>query len=272
MTSEFDRALALEPDEPNVFRARLSDRWSIGEAVHGGLLMALSASAAVAVAPDSHPHPFTYSGVFESPGSPGEARIDAQILRSGRTMTTAQVSVTQGRSERLRALLTLGDLLAHAEPVRKSPPPVDIAPIEDCIASTDAPESALTAASLLQRVELRMDPATVGWAVGKPSGAGELRAWVRLGDGRDPDPASLLFFLDVLPPVAFDIGAQGWVPTIEFSGYVRAMPAPGWLAVQLTTTTATGGLLEENARIWDSTGRLVAHSCQLASARYPTSD
>lgn len=95
-----------------------------------------------------------------------------------------------------------------------------------------------------------------------------MRGWIRFADGREPDPISLLTFLDAFPPVAFDLGSVGWVPTIEFTGYVRAVPAAGWLAVRLRTSTVTGNLLEEDAEIWDSTGRLVAHSRQLASARF----
>ena len=107
------------------------------------------------------------------------------------------------------------------------------------------------------------------WGVGKPSGKGRMRGWIRFKDGREPDALSLLFFLDALPPVAFDLGLLGWAPTLEFSGHVRAEPAPGWLQVELTTDNLSGALLEEDARIWDSTGRLVAQSRQLAAVRVP---
>ena len=82
---------------------------------------------------------------------------------------------------------------------------------------------------------LSLDPETAMWGVGKPSGKGRMRGWIRFKDGREPDALSLLFFLDALPPVAFDLGLLGWAPTLEFSGHVRAEPAPGWLQVELTT-------------------------------------
>ena len=79
----------------------------------------------------------------------------------------------------------------------------------------------------------------------------------------------LPFVLDAFPPVSFDLGAMGWAPTIEFSGHVRAVPAPGWLQIRLTTTNVSGGLLEEDCVVWDSTGRVVAQSRQLAGVRIP---
>ena len=80
---------------------------------------------------------------------------------------------------------------------------------------------------------------------------------------------SLLFFLDALPPVAFDLGIQGWAPTLELSTHVRAQPVDGWLRVELSTQTVTGSLMEEDAAIWDASGRLVAQSRQLAGIRVP---
>jgi hypothetical protein len=51
---------------------------------------------------------------------------------------------------------------------------------------------------------------------------------------------------------------------------VRAVPAPGWLQIRLTTTNVSGGLLEEDCVVWDSTGRVVAQSRQLAGVRMPS--
>ena len=45
---------------------------------------------------------------------------------------------------------------------------------------------------------------------------------------------------------------------------MRARPAAGWLRVRISTRNPGGGLLEEDAEVWDSAGRLVAQSRQLA--------
>lgn len=114
---------------------------------------------------------------------------------------------------------------------------------------------------------LKLDPSTLGWALGQPSGKGEMRAWFGLADGRDPDPLSLLLAVDALPPTAFEIGLKGWVPTVELTVHVRCRPAPGPLRVSITTRNLAGGFLEEDAEVWDSADRLVAQSRQLARAR-----
>ena len=87
---------------------------------------------------------------------------------------------------------------------------------------------------------------------------------MRLADGREPDPLALTMVVDALPPPVFDLGAVGWVPTIELTVHVRAMPAPGWLRMLATTRFLQGGYLEEDAEVWDSEDTLVAQSRQLA--------
>lgn len=93
-----------------------------------------------------------------------------------------------------------------------------------------------------------------------------MRAWFGLADGREPDPLALLLAVDALPPTAFELGLHGWVPTLELTVHVRALPAPGPLRVAITTRNLAGGHLEEDAEVWDSDDRLVAQSRQLARA------
>lgn len=268
MTSEYDQATSFELS--GTTRAvRLSSDWGIGNAVNGGIIMSLLAQTTSAVSSNAggHGDVLGLSAVFLSPGSDGDGRTTTEILRNGRSMTTAQTVLTQ-QDERVRAFVTLGDIDRYAEPVTLNPDPPQMPGPDDCLRSSDSPTDALSLTGLLSRVDLRMDPATAGWAIGQPSGAGEFRAWIRFADGREPDLHSLLFFLDAMPPVTFDLGAKGWVPTVQFSGYLHARPAPGWLQMRTRTTTVAGGLHEEDAQIWDSTGRLVAQSRQLASARF----
>ena len=89
-------------------------------------------------------------------------------------------------------------------------------------------------------------------------------AWFRLEDGREPDPISLLLVVDALPPVTFTHGNLGWAPTLELTAHVRAKPAAGWLKVRHATRNMAGGMFEEDCEVWDSAGRLVAQSRQLA--------
>ena len=279
MTSEFDLAMDLAPrtagDDCGSFRGRFTDEWLIGNAVNGGVVMAIATTALQRqlTGTGGHRDLLAFSGYFLTPSAPGEVVVETTVLRSGRTLSTGQMSVSQPGLdaqpiERMRALASFGDLDASAEVLRSATPPA-MAPPEQCLSTEQMPPSFLNASSLLERLDLRIDPVTAGWAMGKPSGKGEMRGWLRLKDGRAPDPTVLLFALDALPPVAFDLGILGWAPTLEFTGHVRARPAPGWLQVALTSENLTRGLMEEDARIWDSSGRLVAQSRQLCGVRIP---
>ena len=120
----------------------------------------------------------------------------------------------------------------------------------------------------MSRLDMRFDAASAGWAVGAPSGRGLLQCWFRLPD-REPDPLALLLAVDAMPPVTFDLGLPGWAPTLELTAHVRARPAPGWLRLRHATRNVAGGMFEEDCEVWDSAGRLVAQSRQLARSPRP---
>ncbi|WP_329455522.1 thioesterase family protein [Streptomyces sp. NBC_01497] len=270
--SEFDRDTAVTPRSPGVFAAELSPGWSILHALNGGYVLAVAGRALGRALP--HPDPFTVSAHFLTPSRPGPAEIRTETVRTGRTVSTGQAALVQfaddgSEVERVRVLATYGDLDALTDDVRTSAKPPAMPPPEECFGSSDGPTDAFGDSTLLKRLDVRMDPATSGWAVGRPTGAGELRGWFSLADARQPDPLSLLLAVDALPPAAFDLGISGWTPTVELTVHVRARPAPGPLRVTLATRNLAGGFLEEDAEVWDSADRLVAQSRQLARAPRP---
>jgi acyl-CoA thioesterase len=214
------------------------------------------------------------SAYFLTPGMPGAVTVRTEAVRRGRAVSTGQATLLQddgngGEVERVRVLATYGDLASVDGDVRTTAAPPQLPDPDACVSADQAPPDFLEHASLLQRLDMRLDPATVGWAMGKPSGKGEIRGWLRMADGREPDPLLLLLAVDALPPVSFDLGMPGWTPTLELTAHVRCRPAPGWLRVNLTSRTLSGGYLEEDAEVWDSEDRLVALSRQLARATSP---
>lgn len=274
--TEFDDALALTPAAEGVAHGRLDHGWWIGGGINGGLLMALATRALgnrLGTSDGRQTDPVALSAYFLSPSVEGPVEAVTDVARVGRTLSTGQVSLYQdgsdGRVERLRALGSFGDLEVMGETVLRSPAPPDLPPPEECFGASQAPTPMRGEVPLMERMDLRLDPRSVGWAVGEPSREGRMRGWVRFADERPVDALSLLFFLDALPPVAFDLGILGWAPTLEFTGHVRARPADGWLLAEVSTETVTATVMEEDARVWDSTGRLVAQSRQLAGIRTP---
>jgi hypothetical protein len=270
-TREFDRDTTVtpRPDAPGVYDAELSAGWTIMKAVNGGYLLALIGRALAEALP--HPDPFTITAHYLTASEPGPAVIRTQRVRTGRTLSTGQAALCQYAAdgtevERIRVVATYGSLDALSEDVRTSATPPVMPSYEQCLSPADGPVPVAGSSDLLERIDLRVDPATAGWALGAPSGKGEMRAWFGLADGRDPDPLALLLAVDALPPTAFDMGLTGWVPTVELTVHVRCRPAPGPLRVAVSTRNLAGGFLEEDAEVWDSQDRLVAQSRQLARA------
>jgi hypothetical protein len=109
-------------------------------------------------------------------------------------------------------------------------------------------------------------PADTPWGRQPGDGPFEITGWIRFADGSEPSVLSLLLMVDAYPPTLIGGLEVGWVPTVELTTHVRARPAPGWLLGTFRTRFLIDGLLEEDGELWDSEGRLVALSRQLAIA------
>jgi acyl-CoA thioesterase len=261
---DFDLATAVVPTGDR-FTATVDPGWTIGSRPNGGYLLALATRAALAVV--GQPHPLAVSAHFVAPPSPGPADLEARQLRSGRSVANARVTLLQEGQPRLEALVSGGRLERDDRPdwMADAEPP-DLAPVEDCVrGQTELPGGIRVA--ILEHLDIRLDPSTVGWLKGDPSGKLQMLGWVRFSDNRPPDPLALLQVVDALPPASFELGIMRWAPTVEMSVYVRGMPADGWLRCAVGGKLLQGGWFDEEAEVWDEHGRLVAQSRQLAGAR-----
>ena len=181
-------------------------------------------------------------------------------------MLRVRLSSLDGATAYLEALVTAGRI-TEGDPVVPAPAVPDFPPEERC------PRLPVDAGPfrvpILGLIAERMDPGTAGFGAGSPSGAGELRAWVRFDDGRSPDPLALITIADALPPPSFDVpGLQyGWTPTLQYNVFVRGVPVPGPLRVRTIARSITGGAMDETCDVWDADGRHVAVAHQLAGVR-----
>jgi len=262
----FDAGTAVRRTPDGGLAAELDPGWDVGGSIlNGGYLLAVIGRAAVLDSP--HPHPVAVSASYLRATGPGPVTLTVTPGPAGRTLAHASVVLAGDGGASLSAQVTTATLGDDA-PVYSRPMP-DIPPVEECLsarAGDNLGGHPVPAIGLRERVETRLDPATAGWAMGRPSGEPVMRAWVRLADGREPDPLALLLFADVLPPTSWSVGLMGWAPTVQLQVLVRALPAPGWCLVEASASEIAGGWLDEDYRIWDSTGRLVAQSRQLARA------
>ncbi|WP_188192285.1 thioesterase family protein [Nonomuraea sp. SYSU D8015] len=265
----FQEATALVAQGDGEYAAVLDAQWSVGTRLHGGYLLAVLGRAACASAGgNGHPHVTAVSASFIEPPEPGDAVARVETLRVGRSVAQVRTALVQEGRTRVEAHVTLG-LLDDSDPWWTASEPVELPPEQDCVlAPADAPGAGFVV-PLMDVVEERIDPAHLAFVFGNPSGRGVIASWQRLADGSDWDPLSLLVALDPVPPVSYDLGVPGWVPTIQLTAYVRRLPAPGPVRVRLSATDVGGERMDEVAHVWDAKGRLVAQATQLAAVRLP---
>jgi len=292
----FDAATAVSRRADGRYDARPDVRFALvvpgastPPAVNGGALLATVLRAVLSESP--HPHPVATSAHFLRVPQLAPAQVEVSWLKQGRTAATARAALVQDGTVILDTTVTTGTVPdANTEPDPNAVPDVNAVPEVDTV--PDGPGGGLDwtgpppgfpaladcvdlgkwpgtvgadgAAGYAAQVEVLMDPATSGWRRSEPSGRPEMRGYFRLRDDRAPDALLLAMAVDGLPPVVFGLGATGWAPTVELTWHMRAVPAPGPLAVQTRSRHVSGGWFDEDAEVWDSAGRLVAQSRQLA--------
>jgi hypothetical protein len=265
----FDEVSDVSPDGSGLFTGQVSPEWTIGGKPNGGYLLSMLGRAAVSLSEQQHV--VAASAHYLHSPQPGPVTIEAQLLRAGRSATQVEARMRQDDQVCVQALLTTA-VLDHAAGYwdRGLPDPAPVR-YEDCPRLIPQLPNGIRV-KILDQIEVRLDRRSAGFAIGEPSGRGELCGWLALPRGESFDPISLLFAVDALPPATFDIEFSGWVPTLELTVYVRALPAPGplWVLQRAQLIDAGGpggGRVDEACFVWDRSGRLVAQGTQLAGIR-----
>jgi acyl-CoA thioesterase len=257
----FATATAVDSSE-HPFTAVIHDGWDVVGNANGGYLMAIGARAMARAA--GQPHPITVSAHYLSPGRPGPVTIDPQIVKAGRRLTTVRATLQGPEKPLIEMLGSFGDINGIEGPERVDASPPDLPPPEDCPRTVPNPEVGFPP-SIMGRVDLRLHPDDARFLEGAPSGDPLIRGWIKLADDEPMDAFGLLLATDAFPPTVFNARLPvAWTPTVELTAHIRGIPEPGWLRCRFSTRFISGGMLEEDGEVWDSTGRLVAQSRQLA--------
>jgi hypothetical protein len=265
MPTGFAAATAVTPLAPGRFGAHVGATWTIAGKPNGGYLLAVLARAAAGTA--THPHVIAAGAHYLHSPDPGAVEVTTEVLRFGRSADQVRARLLQAGRCCVEALLTMATLDPADKPYwTVGVPDVAIAPLTDCVRVPAVSPVGLPV-PIMDEVGVRIDPATLGYASGRPSGDGELRGWLALPDSEPFDPAALLYAVDALPPATFEIEPTGWVPTLELTAYVRALPEPGPVQVLQRAQLIDGQRVDETCFVWDVAGRLVAQATQLAGIR-----
>lgn len=265
MASAFETETALTQLADGRYTGTVSKHWNIGSNPNGGYLLCIVLGA-IARLSEQHPDPLSVTTHYLRPGIP-DAPCDVQVelVRKGRTLTTARAQLAQEGKTRLEVLTAFGDLTApgvetpHDKPVSLTAPAIP--------GPLDCPERSAEAQGvelpIRDRIEIRVNPETQG-SIGLADGKAEVSGWIRLRDQTPSTSIMAAMFTDAFPPALFGLlGVIGWVPTIELTVHVRRRPATPWLLGRFVTDDLQGGRMVESGALWDETGALVAQSRQL---------
>jgi len=257
--TQFDAETAVERTDDGRWRGFVHGAWNIGGNPNGGYLKSIALNAVLESVP--HPDPISVTTHFLRPGVPDAlCAVHVDVIRTGRTLSTARATLMQDDKPRLVLLAALADL---SEPAGVDtevtltppgyPPPERCPPRRGDLQGIELP--------ILDRLDVRLDPAT---AVPGGSDRAAIGGWIRFVDDRPPDARSLPLFTDAFPPSPLTLlGVIGWVPTLELTVHVRRRPAPGWISTRFETDDLHQGRMVESGGLWDSTGALVAQSRQI---------
>ena len=251
-----DTSVSASGALPGSFAASLSGRWDgTNGAVNGGYMLAVCARALGLVMP--FPDPIVVSGFFLRPGAAGPAVVRTSVARSGRTTAFGDAVLSQDGKDVVRASAAFAALSDSAPVFVDGAPPRLPAPTE-CVG---VPVGSFGPATIAERIEFR-SAALPGWFRGAPTGRPASEFWMRFADGREADLYSLPLLVDSTAPSVLELGMTS--TSVQLTVYLRAHPAPGWLACRAATRFVSGGYHEEDFEVWDSAGALVAQSRQLA--------
>lgn len=258
----FDRDTDFETIDDHILRGRLTGEWSINGNPNGGYLMAILLAAMLKHSDKKHAAIVTAN--FLSRTTLSDAEIHVEKISQGAHFNRLQSRLIQEGRERVRAWGTFSSSegICYGDKRYEAEPP-HVAPLDQCF-----PIPAFGSYTLFNNMDVRLDPECAGWFQGRLSPLSVHKGWIRFKEDRPCDALGLMLMADAFPPpVLSSHGMVAWVPTIEFSVNVRAIPRSAWLKAQFRSRFITCGLVEEDGEIWDESGELVLISRQIAQFR-----
>lgn len=259
---KFAEASAVEGGN-GLWTAELAEGWDIFGVTNGGYLMAIASRA---MGNESEGRTLiSATGSFMNPASAGPVSIRVEALKRGRSLSTLRATITRDDRDLVYVTGVYSDParpVNDADLITETPP--DLPPPEDCLPVEPSEEAPLPP-PFSGKIEIRAHPDDAAALLKGTSELPTMRGWFRLRDNEQMDALSVVMATDAFPPAIFNSSLTvGWTPTIDLTVQVRNPQPTGWLGCAFTTQFVTGGMLEEDGRLWDESGRIVALSRQLA--------
>lgn len=258
----FEQALSLDAHQGGSCRVQISEAWAQGRATFGGLVAALLVRALErALPPERNMRSCVVD--FVAPVAPGEATIQASVLRAGRALTHGEARISQNGAVCAIMVAAYGERRSTSIQIDAPAPP-----------AIDPPE-ALTrfpyVAGVMPRFTSQFDFRIPG---GRFAYMGAPRAnfggYVGYPGGGPSDAAGILGLLDAWPaPVLAMLNKFAPASTVTWMvDMVAELPARGarsdaFFRYESAALAAGGGYASHDARLWSPDGQLLALSRQM---------
>ena len=261
MTFAFDLATAVTKSGPGRYDAAVVPGWDIMGNANGGYLFALAGRAMIDHS--GRRDPVSVTAHYLAPVQAGPVTIEVDTVKAGKLFTTMNASIVANGRTAVRFLGAYGETPDVTDDQLVTATPPELPPFEDCIPRHH--DGNALPVEFAKRFDSRIHPDDTAFLRGETGDTAIMRGWFEFGDGRPIDTLGLLAIADSFAPPVFNVPVpKAWVPTIELTVHVRAVPVGTRVACVFRSRIIQGGLTEEDGEIWDQAGNLVAISRQLA--------
>jgi len=261
VTFAFDFATAVRKTAEGHYNAEVLPGWDIMGNANGGYLFALAGRAMLDHS--GRRDPFSVTAHYLAPVKAGPIAVEVDTVKTGKLLTTMNASIVVDGRVAVRFLGAYGEAAQVTDRQFVTANPPELPPFEACVPRND--DGTAMPVEFANRFDSRIHPDDTAFLRGETNGAAVMRGWFDFGDGRPIDTLSLLTIADSFAPPVFNVPvSKAWVPTIELTVHVRAVPVGTRVACVFRSRVIQGGLTEEDGEIWDEAGNLVAQSRQLA--------
>lgn len=237
--------------------------WLQGRTIYGGLVAGILMHKALVSVADSSKCLLSTSVTFVGPVQPGQARLSAEILRQGKSVTTLEVRLWQDDAVQSILIASFGtERVSSIEVKQERSAPVYPAPEH---LSTLAQHAAMP--ECYQQFD-------VCWAEGNypcsASSSPDFGGWFRFKpekhDNRELSVADLMTLFDIWPPGVLPL-FKTLAPASSLTWHVTYIhpvqhQLHDWFKYKVFTDYAAQGYSTEYAHLWDAQNRLIAISRQ----------
>ena len=265
--SSFETDTGVSKVAAGSYETEISEAWWVVRGPHGGYLASILLRALVDTVDDAERAPRSLTVHYAAAPATGPARIETEILRSGKSLSTLSARLIQGDKTVAMALAAFSTPWTGFDytdvTMPESVPPDQGFPIHE---ADGVPP-------FIKQFHMM---GTVGEIPFSGATHAKVGGWFRLAEPLVADPVVVATLMDAWPPVVFPVATEPLIaPTVDLTIHFRsplphsgAAPDDYYLGV-FWSHLARDGFFEEDGELWSKDGVLLAQSRQLALTLKP---